>query len=81
MTQVLSIMRHIASACGGAVFFSQHESVMTNVAGLIVWAIPAMWGAWKARRDMIHKDNLANQAADAKEKTALVTQQSKMFKK
>lgn len=75
-TQVYSILRHLFSAFGGIVFFTKHESQMVNLAGLLVWAIPAIIGAWKARKDMKTKEQLATQVAVAEDEAAYLAHQA-----
>lgn len=73
---ILSFLRHIITLVGGVVFATKHESELVNLAGLLAALIPALFGAWKARRDMKMKDDLAAQVAVAEDKTAYLAHQA-----
>lgn len=59
----LSILRHLLVLAGAAVFAEKHESDLANLAGLIVAAGAALYGAWNARQQQRVKMELTEALA------------------
>jgi len=65
----LSILRHVLVIAGAAVFVDKHESELANLAGLIVAAGAALYGAWNARQQQRAKLDLADAVEQARSET------------
>lgn len=68
----LSILRHLLVLAGAAVFVEKHDSELANLAGLIVAAGAALYGAWNARQQQRAKLELSEAVEQARSETQIL---------
>ena len=69
---ILPLVRHAITLAGGAVFLKQHDSEVTNYAGLAVSLLSMIYASWKEHQQAKLKEDLKTQVVQAKNETATI---------